>query len=208
MKVIGLTGGIGCGKSTVARELSKERGVESCDCDRIAWEIYRLRTAPYQQLIRRFGREILTSSGEIDRTALGRLIFSDKAAQADLNAIVHPAVMEQVQHHININKRRGTELLIVEGALLLTSPHVDPDLFDIIIQLELSRSQQLARLREQHRKDQTEVERIIDLQRAMTPYSRPDYIIDASGTVAEVVGRIKMILAKEVIGDGLKQDTK
>ncbi|HBR09875.1 TPA: dephospho-CoA kinase [Candidatus Acetothermia bacterium] len=196
MKVIGLTGGIGCGKSAVARKLAEEAGVESLDCDRIAWETYQPHTAIYQRLVRRFGKGVVASSGKIDRARLGSLVFSDNKAQADLDAIIHPAVIEQLQEQIGINQQRGTELLIVEGALLLNSPHVDLDLFDIIIQLELSRSEQLARLKGRDKRTQEKIERIIDIQREMDQRSAPDYIIDASGTVDEVVEHIKEILRR------------
>jgi dephospho-CoA kinase len=88
---IGLTGGIGSGKSTVARRLA-ELGAIIIDADAIAREVVEPGTAGLRQVVARFGDEILTSEGALNRPKLGSIVFADAEALADLNAIVHPLV--------------------------------------------------------------------------------------------------------------------
>jgi dephospho-CoA kinase len=91
MLVIGLTGGIGAGKSTVSRLLA-DRGAVVVDADVIAREVVEPGAPAYQPLVDRFGPEILLDDGTVNRPALAKIAFSDPAALADLNAVTHPAV--------------------------------------------------------------------------------------------------------------------
>ncbi|MHB1988404.1 MAG: dephospho-CoA kinase [Acidimicrobiales bacterium] len=88
---IGLTGGIGSGKSTVAGMLV-ERGAVLIDSDVLAREAVEPGTKAWEQVCQRFGAEVVTPEGPIDRAALARIVFADAAARADLDAIVHPVV--------------------------------------------------------------------------------------------------------------------
>ena len=88
---VGLTGGIGSGKSTVARLLA-ERGALIVDADELAREAVAPGTTGLAAVVARFGRSVLRPDGHLDRPALGRIVFADDAARSDLNAIVHPEV--------------------------------------------------------------------------------------------------------------------
>jgi dephospho-CoA kinase len=88
---VGLTGGIGSGKSTVAQRLV-EHGAVLVDADRIAREVVAPGGPAYQPLVDRFGREVLAADGTLDRARLAAVVFADPQALADLNAITHPAV--------------------------------------------------------------------------------------------------------------------
>lgn len=88
---IGLTGGIASGKSTVAARLA-ERGAVIIDADQLAREVVAPGTAGLRAVTARFGEQILTAEGQLDRPALGRIVFGDADARADLEAIIHPAV--------------------------------------------------------------------------------------------------------------------
>jgi dephospho-CoA kinase len=96
---IGLTGNIACGKSTVARMLA-EMGAYVIDADAIAHEVIRKGTPAYEAILRRFGPGILRADGEIDRRRLGEIVFRDPAALRDLEAIVHPAVLAEIQQRV------------------------------------------------------------------------------------------------------------
>ncbi|MDA8269394.1 MAG: dephospho-CoA kinase [Actinomycetota bacterium] len=91
MLAVGLTGGIGSGKSTVAQRLV-EHGAVLVDADRIAREVVAPGGPAYQPLVDRFGREVLAADGTVDRARLAAVVFADPQALADLNAITHPAV--------------------------------------------------------------------------------------------------------------------
>lgn len=95
MFVVGLTGGIGSGKSTVARMLA-ERGAVIIDADALAREVVEPGTDGFAQVVDRFGDEVVAADGSLDREALASIVFDDEHARADLNAIVHPAVGERM----------------------------------------------------------------------------------------------------------------
>jgi len=95
MGLVGLTGGIGCGKSTVARLLAT-RGARVIDADQIAREVLEPGARCYQAVVGRFGPEVLLPDGRVDRPALAAAVFADPGALADLNAITHPAIGEEI----------------------------------------------------------------------------------------------------------------
>ena len=115
MYVIGLTGNIATGKSTVAAMLAS-LGAEVIDADLLAHEVMRPDTVASGRIVERFGRGILAPSGEIDRQALGAIVFADPAALADLERIVHPAVVHETLHRL---ARSARPVAVVEAIKLL-----------------------------------------------------------------------------------------
>lgn len=99
MIVVGLTGGIGSGKSTVAQLLAR-RGAVIIDADTIVHELQQPGTPLLDQLAERFGREIITAGGALDRAKLADLVFGDEQAVNDINAIVHPAVRREIARRV------------------------------------------------------------------------------------------------------------
>ncbi len=188
MKVVGLAGRPGCGKSTVARELAKQEGVVWIDLDRLAWETYRPRTPTYWQLLARYGMGIVKPDGTIDRARLGRIVFSDFKALDDLNAIIHPAVTRRLRERVSEERERGTQTLLVEGVLLATSPHVDRSLFDAILWLDAGVDVRASRLQKVGRGDQID-------RPAPLPGERDAVRVDASGSLAETVEQVRRILS-------------
>lgn len=185
--MIGLAGETGCGKSTVAREFAKEKGVVWVDLDRLSWEIYRPRTPTYRQLVSRYGEGILDSDGAINRKRLGRIVFSDHEALEALNAIVHPAVIDRLREVIHEEEERGTKTLLVEGALLASSAHVDRTLFDAILWLEVAQDKRRERLQADGREEQ--------IERTLLPPPDEQVVkIDASGTIEQTVNRIRNVI--------------
>ena len=118
MRVIGLTGGIGTGKSEVSRILS-QLGASIIDADKVGHEAYLPRTETWQEVVKTFGREILQSNEEIDRKKLGAIVFSDPKALEKLNEIVHPRIYKMIEERIKGLKERGEEEVVVEAALLI-----------------------------------------------------------------------------------------
>jgi dephospho-CoA kinase len=116
---IGLTGGIGSGKSTVAALLA-ERGARVIDADRIGHEVYRPGSEAFTRVVDAFGREIVAPDGTIDRPALGAIVFRDPAALARLNAIVHPLIAAEAARRITAARADGfTGPVVIEAAVLL-----------------------------------------------------------------------------------------
>lgn len=95
MYLVGLTGGIGSGKSTVAA-LLEERGAVVVDADRIAREVVEPGTEGLSEVVDRFGEDVLDDEGRLDRPAVAELVFADDEARADLNAIIHPRVRQRI----------------------------------------------------------------------------------------------------------------
>src|SRR5687767_13860570 len=99
MILIGLTGGIASGKSTVAR-LLEEKGAFVIDADRIGHEVMAPGGPAFEAVVARFGRDILTKDGAVDRSKLGPIVFSDERALADHTAITHPHIVEEILKRI------------------------------------------------------------------------------------------------------------
>jgi dephospho-CoA kinase len=118
MKVIGLTGGIGSGKSTVARLLA-EQGAVIVDLDRVGHEVLKKGSQAYQRAIGEFGKGVLTAGGEIDRNKLGRIVFNSQEALTRLNRIVHPAIDNIVNSEIKKYRRQGVKVVVLEAAAML-----------------------------------------------------------------------------------------
>lgn len=146
MKVIGLAGRAGSGKSAVAQHLARKPAVEWADLDAVAWDTYAMGTAVYAHLLDAFGKEILSESGEIDRIRLAEAAFANHENQETLNAIVHPAVSEAVDAIIREHRQKGTEILLIEGALLASSPHVDRSAYDLVLWLDVPDDVRMDRL--------------------------------------------------------------
>ena len=110
MIVVGLTGGIGAGKSTVSAMLA-ERGAVIVDADRIARELQAPGTPVVAAMAARFGSEIIGSDGSLDRAAVAAIVFNDEVALRDLNAIVHPAMQAEIQRQIDAHL--GSDRIVV-----------------------------------------------------------------------------------------------
>jgi len=116
---IGLTGGIGSGKSTAAKILA-ELGAPAIDADKVGHEIYRPGTPAYRKLIDAFGEGILAPDRTIDRRKLGPIVFADPAALKRLNAIVHPKMFARMGEMVAAMRRGGeTRPIVIEAAILI-----------------------------------------------------------------------------------------
>ncbi len=117
-KVIGLTGGMGSGKSTVARLLHKF-GAAVIYTDKLAHEVYKPGTIACKEIVDAFGNGVLTPGGEIERVVLGRIVFNDEAALHTLNAITHLRILEKVEYLINNYRKQNAPVVVVEAPLLI-----------------------------------------------------------------------------------------
>ena len=118
MFVIGLTGGIGTGKTEICRILG-DLGAYVIDADRIVHEAYRNNNKIRTALVEEFGVEIVSSDGGIDRVQLASIVFEDYSALRRLNTIVHPLVLEEVQSQLHKLRFAGTEVVVAEVPLLV-----------------------------------------------------------------------------------------
>ena len=118
MYTIGLTGGIGTGKSEVLSIL-RDLGASTLQADLLAHEIYSPGKPAWQDIIHTFGSEILTAEQQINRKKLGEIVFADKNKLSKLNQIVHPRIFEHLKELIEKQEMAGVRLLVIEAAILI-----------------------------------------------------------------------------------------
>lgn len=119
MKIIGITGGVGSGKSAVLQLLQQEYGAVVVQLDEVAKKLQKKGTPCWNEIIEVFGTEILDETKELDRKKLAQIVFQDQEKLARLNAIVHPAVKQYVLLDIEEKRKAKTSLYVLEAALLL-----------------------------------------------------------------------------------------
>ncbi len=124
MKIIGITGGVGAGKTQILEYLNNKYGATICQTDAVGKKLQKKGTKCFEDIVACFGTEILDEKGELNREKLAGIVFTDNARLAQLNAIVHPAVQEEVEKKIAKEKKKNTNLFIIESALLIES-HYD-----------------------------------------------------------------------------------
>ncbi|MCU0635145.1 MAG: dephospho-CoA kinase [Gemmatimonadaceae bacterium] len=143
MQVVALTGNIASGKSTVAKAL-RDRGATLIDADTLAREVVERGTPALATIVERFGPEILTADGTLDRAAMRTRVFNDPDARRALEAIVHPAVEQARQARLAVARARGDRLVICDIPLLFEAGLADR--FDRIILVDAPDTVRLERL--------------------------------------------------------------
>jgi dephospho-CoA kinase len=179
--VIGLTGGIGSGKSAALKVLVK-LGAEGVDADRVAHEVMARGGPAYQPILSAFGREIMAANGQIDRPALARRVFADGEALRRLEAITHPAVAKVVRARVAASQ---APVVVIEAIKLLEAG-LSRALCDKVWVTVARPEQQMARLIAGRGMSPTEVERRVAAQMpAAEMIGQADRVLDTDGTLAE-----------------------
>ncbi|MBE5894431.1 MAG: dephospho-CoA kinase [Lachnospiraceae bacterium] len=119
MRTIGITGGVGCGKTEIVRYLEQEYGAFVVLADHVAHRLEEPGQDCYNKLVDAFGIEILDAEGRIDSKGFASVIFSDNECLKKANEIIHPAVKDYIKDKIQEEKKKGTKLFVVEAALLI-----------------------------------------------------------------------------------------
>lgn len=121
MKVLGITGGVGSGKSAVLSYLAKQDGIVVYEADKIAQMEQEAGTKCFNAIVDYFGNEIVTEDGQLNRRKLGEIVFQDESQLEKLNEIVHPLVREKIQELMEEHEAVGMKLFVLEAAILLES---------------------------------------------------------------------------------------
>ena len=191
MIVIGVAGGIASGKSTVA-QLYGKLGARVLDADAIGHEL--LRTDRLRDRIREaFGEGVLTPEGDVDRRALGRLIFSDEDARHRLNSLVRPAIRAEIRQQIAVMREAHQDGIVVVDAPLLvdTGP---TDLADRVILVTAPAATRKERIILRNRLSEREAEQRIAAQVPDTKQARwADYILENNGARDELIAKAEAI---------------
>jgi len=187
MLLVGLTGGIGSGKSTVAR-LLEDRGAVVFDADLLAREAVAPGTPGHDAVAERFGANVLAPGGELDREALAAIVFADPAARRDLEAIVHPEVRRLFAE--GCERHRDTDAVVVFGAPLLVETGMH-SAFDVLIVVATPVHTQIERLLHDRGMAEEQVRARIDAQAPLAEkIAVADVVIENDGTLEELERRV------------------
>ncbi|HEY55745.1 MAG TPA: dephospho-CoA kinase [Dehalococcoidia bacterium] len=200
MKVIGLTGGIGSGKSTVSGFL-KELGAAVIDADEVGHEALKPGAETWREAVVAFGKEILTPDGSIDRGKLGEIVFGDPEALARLNQIVHPRISDMVKAQIEEHRRRGEKVVVLEMPLLVEVPLSmkagQPTLSDELDEVWVTVAPEAAVLKRLEAKNGMSQSEALARIRSQMPVSekvkQADVVIDTDCRLDELEAKVKKL---------------
>jgi dephospho-CoA kinase len=190
MLLVGLTGGIGTGKSTVARMLEK-RGAVVFDADVLARQAVAPGTPGFDQVIERFGPNVLAPGGGLDREALASIVFSDPAARRDLEGIVHPEVRRMFAE--GCEEYRDSDRVVVFSAPLLVETGMHTA-FDLLIVVSAPVATQIERLMRDRGMAERDVQARIAVQLPLEAKAEvADILVDNEGTLEDLERRVELV---------------
>jgi dephospho-CoA kinase len=188
MLLIGLTGNIASGKSTVS-QMFAERGATIIDADELAREAVAVGSDGHRKIVERWGDDILKADGGLDRVALRQIVFQEPTELEVLNSIVHPEVSRLRDDLINEARERGDQTVVCDIPLLFERKMTDS--FDRIVLVDAPRPVRLERLvRERGLKETEAMDMIVAQMPAELKRARADFVIDNVGTLAQLDARV------------------
>jgi dephospho-CoA kinase len=195
MKIVGLVGESGTGKTTIAKYLER-KGAGRIDADAIVHEILANDQAVQGEIRDRFGERVFRD-GAVDRAELAKIVFADAGDLEALNGIIHPAVIEAIVARAKALEVSGCDYIVIDAALLLEVPL--PLKIDLMLALRATREEQTKRLRALGGRSDAEIAARLDRQRHLEKsFDRADIVVDTNRpkdvVFAEVSGIINMLL--------------
>ena len=191
--IIGLTGSIGCGKSTVSN-MFVALGAKLVDADLIAREVVEPGSAVLSQIAKQFGPTVIHPDGTLNRSALGEIIFNDAAQKDILNQIIHPRIREIMKARMQQLDRLNPNGLVIVDVPLLFESHLE-DLFEQILVVYVPEAVQLQRLMAREGLTEVEAKRRISSQLSIEEKrNRTNLIVDNSGTMEQTNAQVALIM--------------
>lgn len=188
--VIGITGGVGCGKSTILHIMEQQYGFTALEADKIGHMLMKKGTDAYHRIVAHFGSRILNDLGEIDRKILGEIVFADETELSYLNHIIHPGVQAYIEEQI---RRYPDKNYLIEAALLLEAGY--QKICDQIWYVYAEDAPRRARLKESRGYSDEKIESIWKNQMSREEFEkRTDYTIDNSGTIEAARQQLEKIV--------------
>jgi dephospho-CoA kinase len=194
VKLIGLTGGIASGKSTVAAIL-RQLGAAVVNADELAREVVQPGTPGWKEIVQTFGTAVLQPDRTLDRQQLRKVVFDDPAARKKLEAIIHPRVRALAQQRIQEHAAAGFEIVVYEVPLLFEGNLQDSLRPVVLVAADVST--QKNRLAERDQLSEAEAEKHIAAQMSLEEKRRlADYVIENDGNLASLERQVREVLAR------------
>ena len=189
MRIIGVTGGVGAGKSTVLQYMEEAWGASLILADHVAHELMEPGSGMCRRIQETFGGEVRSRDGGIDRKRLGDLVFADEQKRVQLNGIVHPSVKEEILRRIGQAETTGKDCVVVEAALFLEEKY---DAFcDETWYIYTNEDRRRARLKVSRGYTDERIDQMFQSQKSHEEFlGRCDYVIDNNGTAEETCRQI------------------
>ncbi|MBK8013420.1 MAG: dephospho-CoA kinase [Deltaproteobacteria bacterium] len=194
MLLVGLTGGIASGKSVVA-ELLRHCGARVVDADVLAREVVAPGTDGLKAIVERFGPGVITPDGQLDRGALGEIVFGDPRARRDLNAITHPRIAKLARTRAREAADAGARVVVYDAALLFENG-IDRDM-DTVVVVDVDGPTQRQRLKNRDALSPSQIEARIDAQMPLEDkVARADHVIDNRGDIESTRAQVLALWQK------------
>lgn len=205
MKVLGITGGVGSGKSRILYDLENDYGAYVIEADKLAHELMQPEMAVYNKIVEEFGKDILEDSEpyNIDRNKLGSIVFQNEEQLKKLNSISHPIVKETIKERIRTAREEGRiKLLVIEAALLIQDGY--EEICDEIWYVWVSREERIKRLMAQRGYTVEKCNSIFDSQEPDEYYKKyANFTInnnfDYENSSKQLKGRLNKFLSDDII---------
>ncbi len=190
--LVGLTGGIASGKST-AGKIFRELGVHMIDADQVSRDVVAPSLPALDEIVEAFGPEILGENRELDRAALGALIFADPKKRLTLERIIHPRIAEEIDRRVEELRRRSPEGIIMVDAAL-TIEVGNQDRYEYLVVVYTDEATQLRRLTERDGLENSEARRRIEAQMPLErKVEYADFVIDNGGSAEELRAEVERV---------------
>ena len=198
--IVGITGGIACGKTTVSQLLT-EKGAIPINADEIGHQLLKADSPVLDELINAFGQEILEESGDVSRKKLGAIVFQDKSARERLNSILHPLIIERSRSHARQLVREDPSCVVLLDAPLLIEAGAYASV-DLIVVVSASQETQVKRIIERSKAQnrpltETEAQARIDSQMPLSEKVKyADVVIENEGTLEVLKKQVDVLWEK------------
>lgn len=190
MIILGLTGGIATGKSTVSKRFKSVHNLPVVDADVIARQVVEPGTSAYRKIVNHFGSSILLPDGHLDRPALGRVVFNNEKERQFLNSVVHPAVRKEMLRQVISAYIRGHDIVILDVPLLFESNLARFCSKTVVVTCDDSKQFERLRARDPHLSEEDARSRIA----AQFPMEKKEkmatYVIDNNGSLEQLYAQV------------------
>lgn len=194
MKVIGLTGGVGCGKSTVAKIIKENFRAAVLIADDIGAELMQPGQICYQEIVAEFGQDILMDDGTLDRKKIAAKVFADDVQLSVLNGIIHPRVKEYIYYEVEkIKAEKTKDYIFIESAIILECGY--EDICDEFWYVSAPYEERVRRLKESRGYSDAKIEAIMSNQNEEEEFEkRCSIILENNGDIKKIFSDLKFLL--------------